>query len=68
MGALKKKTEPVKWRTAGDPSHERILPGGTLALGDRTVRVRPMAEMESVAEIEATQIRLPSGARTGQPA
>lgn len=29
MGALKKKTEPVKWRTAGDPSHERILPGGT---------------------------------------
>lgn len=29
MGALKKKTETVKWRTAGDPSHERILPGGT---------------------------------------
>ena len=29
MGALKKKTEPVKWRTAGDPSFERILPGGT---------------------------------------
>jgi phage tail-like protein len=29
MTALKKKTEPVKWRTAGDPSHERILPGGT---------------------------------------
>jgi len=29
MSALKKKTEPVKWRTAGDPSHERILPGGT---------------------------------------
>lgn len=29
MGALKKKTEPVKWRTGGDPSHERILPGGT---------------------------------------
>jgi phage tail-like protein len=29
MGALKKKTEPVKWRTAGDPAHERILPGGT---------------------------------------
>ncbi|MDJ0841883.1 MAG: phage tail protein [Acidobacteriota bacterium] len=29
MGALKKKTDPVKWRTAGDPSHERILPGGT---------------------------------------
>jgi len=29
MGALKKKTDPVKWRTAGDPSHERIMPGGT---------------------------------------
>jgi phage tail-like protein len=29
MTALKKKTEPVKWRTAGDPSHERVLPGGT---------------------------------------
>ena len=29
MGALKRKTEAVKWRTAGDPSHERILPGGT---------------------------------------
>jgi phage tail-like protein len=29
MGALKRKTETVKWRTAGDPSSERILPGGT---------------------------------------
>jgi phage tail-like protein len=29
MTALKKKTTPVKWRTAGDPSHERIMPGGT---------------------------------------
>jgi phage tail-like protein len=29
MGALKKKTEAVKWRSAGDPSSERILPGGT---------------------------------------
>lgn len=29
MGALKKTTEPVKWRTGGDPSHERIMPGGT---------------------------------------
>ncbi len=29
MGALKKKTEPVKWRTAGDPSHERVMPGGS---------------------------------------
>ena len=29
MGALKRKTEAVKWRAAGDPSKERILPGGT---------------------------------------
>ena len=29
MGLLKKTTESVKWRTAGDPSHERVLPGGT---------------------------------------
>jgi phage tail-like protein len=29
MTALKKKTEPIKWRTAGDPTHERVLPGGT---------------------------------------
>jgi len=29
MGALKKTTESVTWRTAGDPSHERQLPGGT---------------------------------------
>jgi phage tail-like protein len=29
MGALKRKTEAIKWRAAGDPSHERIMPGGT---------------------------------------
>lgn len=29
MGPLKKKTEAIKWRTAGDPAHQRILPGGT---------------------------------------
>ena len=29
MGALKKTTEAVKWRTAGDPAHERVMPGGT---------------------------------------
>jgi len=39
----------------------RILPGGTLALGERTVRLRPMAEMETAVEIASTQIRLPSG-------
>lgn len=29
MTALKKTTEAVSWRTAGDPTHERKLPGGT---------------------------------------
>ena len=29
MTALKKSTEAVTWRTGGDPSHERKLPGGT---------------------------------------
>lgn len=29
MTALKKTTESVPWRTAGDPSHVRQLPGGT---------------------------------------
>lgn len=29
MSSLKKTTEAVGWRTAGDPSHERRLPGGT---------------------------------------
>ena len=29
MGALKKTTEAVKWRAAGDPSFQRVIPGGT---------------------------------------
>ncbi|MEM8587631.1 MAG: phage tail protein [Pseudomonadota bacterium] len=29
MGALKKITEPVKWRDAGSPSFQRSMPGGT---------------------------------------
>lgn len=29
MGALKKTTQEVKWRASNDPSHERIIPGGT---------------------------------------
>ncbi|MEM7426163.1 MAG: phage tail protein [Pseudomonadota bacterium] len=29
MSALKKTTEAVPWRYAGDPSHERKMPGGT---------------------------------------
>jgi phage tail-like protein len=29
MGAIKKTTEQVKWRSAGDPSMQRVMPGGT---------------------------------------
>lgn len=29
MGALKKTTEVVNWRSAGDPSRQRAMPGGT---------------------------------------
>ncbi|MCL2626472.1 MAG: phage tail protein [Cystobacterineae bacterium] len=29
MSGLKKSTDSVSWRTAGDPTHERKLPGGT---------------------------------------
>ncbi|MCP5086609.1 MAG: phage tail protein [Rhodobacteraceae bacterium] len=29
MGALKKSTEVVNWRAAGDPSYQRAMPGGT---------------------------------------
>lgn len=28
MGPLKRTIEPVKWRAAGDPSYQRIMPGG----------------------------------------
>ena len=29
MTALKKTTESVEWRSAGDPSNKRVMPGGT---------------------------------------
>jgi phage tail-like protein len=29
MGALKRTTEAVKWRAAGDPSYQRVMPGGS---------------------------------------
>ena len=29
MSVLKKSTEAVKWRSAGDPAHERVMPGGS---------------------------------------
>lgn len=40
----------------------QIMPGGSLALGSRTVRLRPLAEYETVEEIAASPIVLPSGA------
>ena len=29
MGAIKRTTEAVKWRSAGDPSFQRVIPGGS---------------------------------------
>jgi phage tail-like protein len=29
MGAITKSTEAVKWRSGGDPSYQRVMPGGT---------------------------------------
>lgn len=29
MSGLKKTTQEVKWRASNDPSHERVMPGGT---------------------------------------
>lgn len=29
MGMLKKSTEAIKWRSGGDQTHERVMPGGT---------------------------------------
>ena len=29
MGAIKRTTEAVKWRSAGDPSYQRVMPGGS---------------------------------------
>lgn len=29
IGALKRTTEVVKWRSAGDPSYQRVMPGGS---------------------------------------
>jgi phage tail-like protein len=29
MTSLRRRTEPIRWRSAGDPSFERIVPGGT---------------------------------------
>ncbi len=39
----------------------QIIPGGSLVLGGRTVRIRPLADVASVAELAASPVRLPSG-------
>jgi multidrug efflux pump subunit AcrB/outer membrane protein TolC len=38
-----------------------ILPGGSLRLGDQTVRLRPQTDFESLEEIRRTPIALPTG-------
>jgi multidrug efflux pump subunit AcrB len=42
-------------------ARSRIIPGGSIELGGKTVRLRPLSEFQSVAEIARTPIRLPSG-------
>jgi len=42
-------------------SRTQIIPGGSLGLGQRTVRLRPLSEVGSVAELAASSVRLPSG-------
>jgi multidrug efflux pump subunit AcrB len=38
-----------------------IIPGGSLHLGGKTVRLRPLSELQSLQEIAATQVVLPTG-------
>lgn len=42
-------------------ARSRILPGGSLAVGGQTVRLRPRSEFESLDEIRRTAVMLPSG-------
>ena len=42
-------------------ARNRIIPGGSIALGGKTVRLRPLSEFRSVAEIAGTAVTLPSG-------
>lgn len=42
-------------------ARSRILPGGSLSLGGRSVRLRPLSELSSVEEIASTPVALPDG-------
>jgi multidrug efflux pump subunit AcrB len=42
-------------------ARNRIIPGGSIELGGKSVRLRPLSEFSSVAEIAATPINLGSG-------
>ncbi len=42
-------------------ARSRILPGGSLRLGEKTIRLRPLSDFESVEEIADTPVILPSG-------
>ncbi len=49
-------------RLAGQlAARNRVIPGGSLHLGGKTVRLRPLSEFASVEEIAATPVVLPSG-------
>ena len=39
----------------------QILPGGSLKVGEKTVRLRPLAEFADLEEIKSTPVLLPSG-------
>jgi multidrug efflux pump subunit AcrB len=43
-------------------ARNRIIPGGSLHLGGKTVRLRPLSELQSLQEIAATPVVLPTGA------
>lgn len=61
--------DPVARRLGVDPralaaqisTRLQTLPGGTLRLGERNASLRPRTEVESIAELEASTIALPSG-------
>jgi multidrug efflux pump subunit AcrB len=45
-------------------ARNRIVPGGSIKIADKTVRLRPLSEFKSAAEISATPIVLPTGQTT----
>ena len=58
MGALKRTTEAVKWRSAGDPSYQRVMPGGS------SFEAVSLSSMSAVAESGANGSMMPSSDAT----